>query len=105
MRGKKYAGFEDASAIAEFCSLMNKAFDILNCRSKFPKKPFNQPINNDTIEEYTEFLSIFKKYISNLKDNSGKKIIHSTRNTRFIGIIHCLENSFELYRILYSKKH
>lgn len=49
---KKYDGFEGAFATAEFCSLMNQAFDILNCRSKF-SKPFNQSISNNTIEKYS----------------------------------------------------
>lgn len=39
---KKIYGFEGALATAEFCSLMNQAFDILNCRSKF-SKTFQSP--------------------------------------------------------------
>lgn len=67
--------------------MINKAFDILNCRSKFSKKKFNLPINSSTVEEYSEFVSTFKNYILHLKDSTGKEIIYSKRNTGFIGMV------------------
>ncbi|KAF0758324.1 THAP domain-containing protein 9 [Aphis craccivora] len=37
--------FGEASATAEFCMMMNQAFDILNSRNQFIKSSFNISIN------------------------------------------------------------
>lgn len=101
-----YADFQGSLATAHFCSMINKAFDILNSRSKFSKgNKYNLPISDNTINEYSTFVSSFKNYIYNLKDINGTRIVHSTRSTGFIGMIICLENALQLYHNLHYKKY
>jgi len=38
--------FRFVAATADFCKVMNDAFDILNCRSLFAKNPFQKPLND-----------------------------------------------------------
>lgn len=51
--------FQNSKPTAEFCKLMNDAFDILNCRSKFYKSTYNQVLSLDT---YNKYLCFTKKF-------------------------------------------
>jgi len=93
--------FGEASATAEFCMMINQAFDILNSRSQFSKSPFNISINLNTINKYEEFSKRFKNYIGGLTFCNGQKIVDSNRNTGFIGLILSLESAINLFKYLH----
>jgi len=43
------------------------AFDILNSRSKFSIKPYNQPISFETVNTYKDFNAKFIQYVEGLE--------------------------------------
>lgn len=92
--------FDEVDATAEFCALINNAFDILNCRSMFSKNPYNLALNTETIDKYKIFISYFERYIFNLKFDCGQLVIESGRKTGFIGLVQCLKNLLKLYSYL-----
>jgi len=67
--------FKGSQGTAEFCALVTNAFDMMNCRTKFSKNPYNISLDINTINKYTEFIAIFKKYIFNFKLQNGQKVI------------------------------
>jgi len=91
----------EASATAEFCTMINQAFDILNSRNQFSKSPFNISINLNTINKYEEFSKRFKNYIGGLTFCNGQKIVDSNRNTGFIVLILSLESAINLFKYLH----
>ncbi|KAL4084396.1 hypothetical protein QTP88_028219 [Uroleucon formosanum] len=88
--------FYEVDATAEFCALINNAFDILNCRSFFSKNHYNLALNTETLDKYKIFINYFERYIFNLKLDRGKLVIESGRKTGFIGLIQCLKNLLKL---------
>jgi len=95
--------FKGSQGTAEFCGLVNNAFDIMNCRTKFSKNPYNLCLDINTINKYREFTETFEKYIFNLKFQNGQRIIDSNRKTGFIGLVYGLKNLLNLYEYLNSK--
>lgn len=91
---------------ATFCSLFNDAFDLLNCRNKLSKWNYNYSLNDITLGRTEQFLSDSKIYIENLKFETNDKysrsefVLKSNRKTGFLGIIICLENLINLYKII-----
>jgi len=79
--------FEHSLATAEFCLLINNAFDILNCRSKFSKSQYNLALSSNTLDKYADFISKFETYIYGLQFTDGTKIVDSLRKTGFIGLV------------------
>lgn len=59
--------YKNALATAEFCQYFNRAFDILNCRSKFSEAPYGKPLSLETIEKYEQFTEQTKTYVMGLK--------------------------------------
>jgi len=55
--------YKNGLATAEFCQYFNRAFDILNSRSKFSKTPYGKPLSLETIEKYEQFTEQFKAYV------------------------------------------
>jgi len=54
------AKFEGCKATAEFCKIINNAFDVLIIRKLYSKNPFNEAISNDNFENTKFLLRNFK---------------------------------------------
>ncbi|KAF0706885.1 THAP-type domain-containing protein, partial [Aphis craccivora] len=63
---KEDPNFEGCEATAEFCSMVNNAFDITNSRKLYSKKPYNSAISTKTFDQYKTFTNEFTNYIENL---------------------------------------
>jgi len=85
--------------------VMNNAFDILNCRTKYSKSPFNLALSPSTFDKYLDFTNRFEKYVHSLMLSSGQKVIESLRKTGFIGILWGLKNLINYYTFLKYKKY
>ncbi|CAI6370213.1 unnamed protein product [Macrosiphum euphorbiae] len=92
--------FEGSLATAEFCLFFNNAFDILNSRKQLSNKPFNNSINENTFQKYSDFLKDFSFYVQGLSFEDGTKVVHSQRKTGFVGMILAIKNALEYYKIL-----
>lgn len=101
--------YNNALATAEFCQYFNRAFDILNSRTKFSKAPYGKPLSLETLEKYGQFTEQFKSYVMSLtlKEITKKQgcalskeinIVNHSRNTGFVGWILDLENCIHIYR-------
>ncbi|KAF0701563.1 Uncharacterized protein FWK35_00038328 [Aphis craccivora] len=84
--------FDKSSATAEFCLKINNAFDILNCRTKFSKNPYNQALSLNTFDKYEHFINEFETYIYGLQLTDGCTVVNSLRKTGFIGLVWGLKN-------------
>jgi len=100
----------EVKATAEFCQIFNDAFDLLNCRNKYAKGEYNCPINYDNIEKIENFLETFKTYVEGLRygptnnDANGEQLIKSKRQVGFIGLIICLTNLINTYKVVKEEK-
>lgn len=92
--------YKEAGPASEFIAYVNKAFDILNSRSRFSKSPFKRAISDCTINEYSLFITDFTMYIKGLQFSDGVKIVDSGRKTGFVGFILGLQNAIEMYKSL-----
>jgi hypothetical protein len=54
--------FKECCPTAQFCKMINNAFDTLNSRRLFSKNPFNNAITSDTLTKYQEFTQLFSEY-------------------------------------------
>lgn len=81
--------FQNSKPTAEFCKLMNDAFDNLNCRSKFSKSTYkyNQALSLDTYNEYLCFTKKFEEYVYGLTHIDGTRVVNSLRKTGFVGLV------------------
>jgi len=95
--------FTNVKSTAEFCMIMNNAFDILNCRTKYSKPPFNLALSPSTFDKY--FTNKFEKYVHSLMLSSGQKVVESLRKTGFVGIVSGLKNLLNYYTFLKNKKY
>ncbi|CAI6370914.1 unnamed protein product [Macrosiphum euphorbiae] len=89
--------FKDIDATAEFCFLMNDAFDILNCRSKYSKNPYCLALDEKQFEKYENFSKNFYNYVLGLRLPNGKTVVECGRKTGFVGLIKALQNVLKLY--------
>lgn len=92
-------GFEDCEGTAIFCKTMNNIFDILNCRSRYTKKPFEIPVTNENEPFLRESATNYIEYIKQLKcaDTLGA-VVDSQRKNGFVGFIICLQNLLPLFQ-------
>lgn len=97
--------FTNVKSTAEFCMIMNNAFDILNCRTKYSKSPFNLALSPSTFDKYLDFTNKFEKYVHSLILSSGQKVVESLRKTGFVGIVWGLKNLINYYTFLKNKKY
>jgi len=107
--------YKNGIATAEFFEYFNRAFDILNSRSKFSKALYGKPLSLKTIEKYEQFTEKFKTYVMGLtlKEVTKKQgstifkeinIVNHSRNTGFVGLILDLENCIQIYKTLDHKQ-
>jgi len=92
--------FKNSKPTAEFCKLMNDAFDILNCRSKFSKSTYNQALSLDTYNKYLCFTKKFEEYVYGLTHIDGTRVVNSLRKTGFVGLVWGLKNLLSYYNLL-----
>ncbi|XP_029348598.1 uncharacterized protein LOC107882805 [Acyrthosiphon pisum] len=92
--------FKNVDPTAEFCFMINNAFDILNCRTMYSKNPFCLALDSKVYQKYADFIVKFKEYILGLKLANGKRVVDSGRKTGFIGLISALSNLLKLYTYL-----
>jgi hypothetical protein len=95
--------FSDIDGTAEFCSMINNAFDILNCRSKYSKSPFNVALDEKSYNKYKQFGMEFEKYIYSLRFEDGKTVVDSGRKTGFIGLVSGINNLLKLYSYIHEQ--
>lgn len=57
--------------------MVNNAFDIMNSRKLYSKKPYNSAISNTTFDQYKTFTNYFTIYIENVEFMDGLKIVQS----------------------------
>lgn len=95
--------FKDCSATADFCLIMNNAFDLLNVKSKFCKSLSRTSLNSETYDNLFEESKKIIKYILSLKDLQDLPITTGPRKIGFIGIIINLTNLFELFLTVKTK--
>lgn len=95
--------FKECCPTAQFCKMINNAFDILNSRRLFSKNPYNNAITKDTLKKYQKFTHLFSEYIQKLKFLDGTLIITSKRKTGFRGLLMGLYSALELVELLQSK--
>lgn len=93
--------FKGCRPTAQFCKMINNAFDILNSRRLFSKNLYNKAITKDTFTKYQEFTNLFSEYIQKLKFLNGTLIITSKRKTGF----RSLYSSLELFELPQAKGH
>lgn len=97
--------FKGCGPTAQFCKMMNNAFDILNSRRLYSKNPYNNAITKNTFTKYQEFMNLFSEYLQQLKFLDGTLIITSKRKTGFRGLLMGLYSSLELFELLQAKGH
>lgn len=97
--------FTNVKPTAEFCMIMNNAFDILNCRTKYSKSPFNLALSPSTFDKYLYFTNQFEKYVHSLMLSSGQKVVDSLTKTGFVGIVWGLKNLMNYYTFLKNKMY
>jgi len=95
--------FNDIDGTSKFCLMINNAFDILNCRSKYSKSLFNVSLDERSTDSYRKFSIEFEEYIYSLKLGNGKKLIESGRKTGFIGLVKSLNNLLKLYFFIHNQ--
>ncbi|KAL4089734.1 hypothetical protein QTP88_024706 [Uroleucon formosanum] len=95
--------FLKASSTSEFIKYINNAFDFLNSRSIFSKKPYSKAISNETINQFIDFMNSFIQYIKGLKFQNDVKVIKSNKKTCFVGMILSLQNAIQMFQDLRSK--
>jgi len=74
---------------AKFCSMYNKMFDNLNCRSQFGncQASYCQPIKEETFQEQQKRATEGIIYTAGLRNLKGEKIIKTRSKTGFLGFI------------------
>lgn len=107
--------FEGSEETETFCRNFNKAFDILNCRSKYSTKEYCQPLDvhsysllkneADRIIQYIEGLSIAmekKSTEAGITTVSYKEepALSCRKKTGFLGFVVSLKNIFEIFNAL-----
>lgn len=55
--------FQDIEGTLDFCSQINNAFDIFNCRTKYSKSPFIVSLDEKSYDLFMNFSINFEKYI------------------------------------------
>lgn len=79
---------------------MNDAFDILNCRSKYLKSPYNRALSLETYDNYENFIKQFEEYVYGLKHVDGTRVVDTLRKTSFVGIVWALKNLLNYYNFI-----
>lgn len=95
--------FSGIDGTAVFCSMINNAFDILNCRSKYSKSPFNVALDEKSYNKYKQFGIEFENYIYSLRFEDGKTVVDSGRKTGFIGLVKAINNLLKLYSYIHEQ--
>lgn len=83
--------------------MINNAFNILNCRSKYSKSPFNVALDERRYNKYKQFGMEFEKYIYSLRFEDGKTVVDSGRKTGFIGLVRGINNLLKLYSYIHEQ--
>lgn len=97
--------FKGCEATAQFCHMINNAFDIMNSRKLYSDKPYNNAISSKTFSQYKTFTNQFTDYIETLELEDDVKIVESKIKTGFKGIIMGLHSALDLFELLVSKNH
>lgn len=97
--------FKGCEATAQFCHMINNAFDIMNSRKLYSNKPYNNAISSKTFSQYKTFTNQFNDYVETLELEDGVKVIESKRKTGFKGMIMGLYSALDLFELLVSKNH
>ena len=87
----KVPGFEskDVLVTAEFVSLHNDLFDVLNSRA-LGSRGLKKALTVDNLPKAQETFRKFEKLYEILEGPGGKKVIHSRRRTGPLGFISCI---------------
>lgn len=90
---RKYPGFEDAAATAEFCLRINQCFDILNSDVYRSDNVYKSPVTEQTFPEIFSFIDDMIHYMTNLTLQPFKNpIVDSEIKVGFKGMVIGLKN-------------
>jgi len=96
MSDLKHPEFSNVQPTVDFLKIFDVIYDIMNSRNlsqRFGKAPLQKTNENN-------FKSVFEKtvtYITNLKTNSGKSVLESTRHAAFLGWLVNIKTITEIY--------
>lgn len=78
--------FQDCEGTIKFVRTVNSLFDIFNSSKEDNNDHFKSPLNHNSIQSVSEFITETIEYLSNLKID-GKNIMTSKRKTGFKGFV------------------
>lgn len=99
----KDPNFKGAQGTAIFCKIINESFDILNSRTLYGDVKTRNGIHKNNINEIEGRVKILVNYIKDLKYADGTKVIFSKRRVGFLGMIMCLQNVLQIYKLYIAK--
>lgn len=102
---RKYPGFENASATAEFCVRIDQTFDILNSDVQRTGNIFKSPVNGQSVADIWSFMDDTIDYLQKLTLEPFKNpIVASEIKVGFKGMIIGLKNVKLIYENVVQKK-
>ncbi|KAG1655031.1 DNA transposase THAP9 [Nymphon striatum] len=98
----KLPQFQGSEATVKFIRLFDRLFDILNSRNPLGKG-YKSPLRIANKNSWNPFLDRAYKYISNLKDTTGKFMHQTKRKTGFIGFLVAIRSTQNLFANLVER--
>lgn len=89
--------FDNVDGTANFCSIINEGFDILNSRERYNKNKCKNGIDEKNIEEIKKKVDKIITYIKGLRSANGTPVVNYPRKTGFVGMIISLQNIVKIY--------
>uniref|UniRef100_A0ABD2WYE5 THAP-type domain-containing protein n=1 Tax=Trichogramma kaykai TaxID=54128 RepID=A0ABD2WYE5_9HYME len=96
--------FENASATARFCRIIDDCFDLLNSRNQFNKCPSKSSISTQNIKEMKMKVQIYTRYFENLQID-GRSILKTKKRTGFLGLIISMKNALQMAEEMFAEGH
>lgn len=100
-----YPNFQGASATAEFITMMNDLFDILNSKNKFCKVALRKGISCENKEQVFQRLCQIKSYLYDLKLPNNVSVFNCRRKTGFVGFAVSIQSIMEYFQEFVEDKN
>jgi hypothetical protein len=99
----KLTDFEGSYPTSKFIRQIDSLFDVMNSRNMFAKG-YKSAMKDANQTEWKELFSTSLKSLSEISDESGRKLIHSKRKTGFLGLIINIHSFTFLFETLVESK-
>lgn len=99
----KLEKFEGASATAEFCEIINEAFDILNSKNLYNKNRDKKAISIENLKDIKVRVEKCILYIKGLKIGIIN-VLQTNKRTGFLGLVIDLQNIVQLAESLFNSR-